>query len=450
MKKILELRKQRANAINQAKAIRDGAKAAEREITEDEAKKIDELLTKADAYEAEALGIEAAIERDARLNAQVEALGTVPAPKAALAAPQQNVAVAENQQLRSVDDPNRGYSTPREMLNEIITAARTGIVSDRLKPLRVAATAGSDEQGGYADPYGGFLLPVGFSPDVLKLDAEPDRVGGLVTRIPMNATSLPIPARVDKDHSTSVSGGLTVTRRAEADTGASSRMQFEKITFQVYNLFGLAYATEELLTDSPISFAALLAAGFKDEFNSHILEERLSGTGVGEFLGIMNSPALIGVTKETGQAADTITYENIVKMRARIWGYENAVWMANNDCIPQLSALSMPIGTGGIPMWVPSAREDIPNTLFGRPLIFTEYCQTIGDKGDLTLANWTQYLEGVYQQLQSAESIHVRFIYNERAFRFTMRNAGAPWWRSALTPKNSTSTLSPFVTLNAR
>ena len=427
MKKILELRKQRANAINQAKAIRDGAKAAEREITEDEAKKIDELLTKADAYEAEALGIEAAIERDARLNAQVEALGTVPAPKAALAAPQQNVAVAENQQLRSVDDPNRGYSTPREMLNEIITAARTGIVSDRLKPLRVAATAGSDEQGGYADPYGGFLLPVGFSPDVLKLDAEPDRVGGLVTRIPMNATSLPIPARVDKDHSTSVSGGLTVTRRAEADTGASSRMQFEKITFQVYNLFGLAYATEELLTDSPISFAALLAAGFKDEFNSHILEERLSGTGVGEFLGIMNSPALIGVTKETGQAADTITYENIPRY-----------------------ALSMPIGTGGIPMWVPSAREDIPNTLFGRPLIFTEYCQTIGDKGDLTLANWTQYLEGVYQQLQSAESIHVRFIYNERAFRFTMRNAGAPWWRSALTPKNSTSTLSPFVTLNAR
>jgi hypothetical protein len=85
----------------------------------------------------------------------------------------------------------------------------------------------------------------------------------------------------------------------------------------------------------------------------------------------------------------------------------------------------------------------------GRPLIFSEYMQALGTLGDLTLINWTQYLEGTYQPLQSAESIHVRFVNAERAFRFMLRNDAAPWWRSALTPKNGADTLSPYVALAA-
>jgi len=55
-----------------------------------------------------------------------------------------------------------------------------------------------------------------------------------------------------------------------------------------------------------------------------------------------------------------------------------------------------------------------------------------------------------YYQRQSAESVHVRFVNHERTFKFWLRNAGAPWWRSALTPNKSSVTLSPFVTLAAR
>ena len=137
-------------------------------------------------------------------------------------------------------------------------------------------------------------------------------------------------------------------------------------------------------------------------------------------------------------------------MRARCWGYENAIWLYNHDALPQLMNLVMPIGTAGVAMWQSSAREGEPDLLLGRPAIATEYCDTVGDEGDLILGNWTQYLEGTYQPLQSAESIHVRFEYHERVFKFWTRNAGAPWWRSPLTTKNSTNTLSPFVTLGAR
>ena len=101
-------------------------------------------------------------------------------------------------------------------------------------------------------------------------------------------------------------------------------------------------------------------------------------------------------------------------------------------------------------VFMPSLREDVPDLLLGRPIIFTEYCQTLGSQGNLVLVDWSQYLEGTLQPLQSAESIHVRFLNHERAFKFWMMNAGAPWWRSPLTPKNSTKSLSPFVTLQAR
>jgi hypothetical protein len=52
--------------------------------------------------------------------------------------------------------------------------------------------------------------------------------------------------------------------------------------------------------------------------------------------------------------------------------------------------------------------------------------------------------------LQTDQSMHVRFLYNEQAFRFIMRINGQPIWQSALTPYKGANTLSPYVTLAAR
>jgi HK97 family phage major capsid protein len=227
-------------------------------------------------------------------------------------------------------------------------------------------------------------------------------------------------------------------------------MQVEQVKLSATSLTGLSYATEELLTDSAISFAAILERGFRDEFASKILYEKLHGTGAGTLEGVINAAATVSVAKETGQAADTITYQNVVKMRSRCWGYGKAIWLYNQDALPQLMQMYMSIGTAGVPMWQNSAREGEPDLLLGRPAYPTEYCASIGDTGDIILGNWSEYLYGVRQQLESAESLHVRFEYNERTFRFSMRNAGACWWRAALTPKKSSTTLSPFVKLDAR
>jgi HK97 family phage major capsid protein len=348
-----------------------------------------------------------------------------------------------------LEDPKKGFRDHREFLCSVMEAGRNyGVTDDRR--LKYLATAGSDEQSSISDPYGGFLVPQGFSPNVMNVMAEADPIASRVTQIPMENAVVPINARVDKDHTTSVSGGLVVGRREETQGATSSRMQFEQVILNAQSLFGLAFASEELLARSPVSFVALLEAGFRDEFPAKLINERLNGTGVGQFEGVVNSPCIVSVAKETGQAADTIVYENIIKMRARCWGYGNAIWLANHDTLPQLMLMNQAVGTGGVVVWQPSAREGEPELLLGRPIFFTEFTKTVGDTGDIVLGNWSQYLEGTLSPMQQAESMHVRFENHERTFKFWIENDGRCWWRSALTPKNSTATLSPFVKLDAR
>jgi hypothetical protein len=89
-------------------------------------------------------------------------------------------------------------------------------------------------------------------------------------------------------------------------------------------------------------------------------------------------PALVGdgalsITKETGQTADTIITENIVKMWARLrpGSHSRAIWAANPTTFPQLATLSIAIGTGGtvVSLLQPSGIAGGPATsILGRPL----------------------------------------------------------------------------------
>lgn len=356
------------------------------------------------------------------------------------------------------DDPKRGFKTPRHLLNAVIDAegkpfskmapGLPGMFRD--KNGLAAKTAGSDEAMGISDPYGGFLIPTVLMPGVKMIGFEGDPTAGLTANMPMNNPTVPFNARVDKDHSTSVSGGLQVSRSVETATKSATRTKFEQIILKANSLFGVSYASEEILVDSPESFAAIIERGFQDEFGATILREKLRGSGVGEYEGVLSTPSLIAVDKEAEQAADTIVYENLINMRARCWGYGKAIWLANHDTLPQLMTIKQDIGTAGTAMWQMSALPDHPDTLFGRPLFMTEFASTLGDVGDLLLANWGEYLEGTYQSLQGAESMHVRFLNHERTFKFWTRNDARPWWRVALTPAESTTTLSPFVTIAER
>lgn len=353
------------------------------------------------------------------------------------------------------DDPKKGFRDHKEFLTAVMDAGRFGRVDERLKMLAALspsgpqATQGSDEAGTYSDPAGNFLVPHGVAPGILMIRPEDDPIQKFITSVEMSAPTVSFNARVDKNHSTSVSGGFTVTRHPETVDGTPSRTSFEQVVLTANEEFGLAFATERIIHDSPQSFVAIIAAGFTDEFVSNAISERLNGTGNGERLGVLNSPAKIAVAKEGGQGAGTIKKENIDKMMARCWKPSRAIWLANHNTRPQLRSLVQVIGTGGNSVSYFTNNPGGAEFLDGRPIFFTEYCKTVGTEGDLMLVVWSEYLEGTFQSTQYAESIHVRFAAAERCFRFYRRNDGQPWWRSVLTPKNG-DTLSPIVTLATR
>jgi len=352
------------------------------------------------------------------------------------------------------DDPKRGFKNHIEFFNDVIKSGINGLNPEKMSEhLRACFnTVGSDEARTNSNPDGGFLIPPAFLSGLLTSDPQGEQIdtGALTRKIPMESQVVYLNARVDKNHSNSVSGGFRVYRRGEAATVTESKAAFEQIKLEANSLMGLSYATEEVLARSPISFAALIQSGFADEKISKLNDERLRGTGVGEYMGVLNSPALIEVAKVGSQTADTINGTNLLAMRARAWRYGQCVWMANQDTLTQLMSAHIAGTTTDNYLYAPGNGTDKPDTLLGRPVIFDENMSTLGDKGDIALINWNEYLEGMLGGASFMESVHVRFVYNERAFRFTVYNDGQPWWKTPLTTKHSAVTLSPFVTLAAR
>lgn len=454
-----ELRKQAATKAAQAKAIQADLDSPDCDLTADQRVKregnIDALIAEATDLRAQADQHEAAEKKADERRKALAAIDSAGKSKPVARGggdPNDNAANIQVGEPGFTRDPMKGFNSPREYFSLLIDNKDVhpkAVADERLKYL---ATAGTDEQQGGSDPYGGFLVPEGMSPNLLSTAAEGNPLLGSVTRVPMDAPVVKFLARTDKNHATSVSGGLTVSRRQETGSIASSRMETERVKLEATGLFGLAYATEELMTDSPRSVSALLQQGFAEEFPSKTFSELLSGTGVGELEGILNAPATIAVAKEGGQSADTIVANNILKMRQRAWNYGRSVWYANHDTYLQLIDLQVESTNNAGAYWLfrPGNGVDVPDTLLGRPIYFTEYAETVGDKGDIGLVDMSQYLYGLYQPLKSAESMHVRFLNHEHAFKFWLRDAGACWWRSALTPKKGANTLSPFVTLAAR
>jgi HK97 family phage major capsid protein len=348
------------------------------------------------------------------------------------------------------DDPNRGYPTARDYYADVMTAGRTQRVSERLAPLRVQAAAGSDEQSGNEGQFGAFLVPIGFSPNLLTLPGA-DPTDALVMPVPMTHPQVGIPSRIDKDHTTSVSGGLIVTRKRETVFGTASRMGLEMCVLNANTLFGLDYFSREITEDSPLAMIATFEANFRDEMTAKQLLERLFGTGSGEPLGVMKSPCLISIAKEVGQVAGTVVTENIDKMAKQTWRYSSrATWLAHEDLLPGLMGLTRSVGVGGSIVNYLTWDDSGQARLLGRPIYFTEFNALPGTTGDLISGVWDQYLAGLLQPLQGLESVHLRFDTNDSAFKFTLRGDGCPWWKAPLQPRAGAALKSPFVTLATR
>jgi HK97 family phage major capsid protein len=299
---------------------------------------------------------------------------------------------------------------------------------------------------------GGFLVPETLRSELLRVSLETSVVRPRARVIPMETLRVPIPAIDSTSNVSSVYGGIVGYWTEEGAALTASQASFGRVVLDAKKLTAYTEAPNELISDSLVSFQALIDQIFPEALGFYEDDAFLNGTGVGEPLGVLNGTAAISVTKETGQAADTIVWENIIKMYARMLpqSLSRAVWVASIDTFPELATMALTVGTGGGPVWLSNGVEGPPMTILGRPVIFTEKAPVIGDAGDINLIDFGFYLIGDRQVMSAQSSEHYKFGNDMTAYRIIERVDGRPWLNSAITPKNNGATLSPFVKISAR
>lgn len=252
-------------------------------------------------------------------------------------------------------------------------------------------------------------------------------------------------------------GGMQVYMKAEADTVTATKPKFRQAEWKLKDCMGLMYATEDLIKDAG-ALTSVVNRWFPMEFGFKIDDLIVNGTGAGMPLGIANAGCTVAQAVASGQGtrasnAVQVIYDNIVQMYARLLSSSdpNAIWLINRQLLPSIMMMTIPVGTGGAPVFLPpnGAAGQPYMTLLNKPIIPIEQCQAPGTAGDIILADLNEYLLFTKGGIEASSSIHVRFIYDEMTFKWVYRLDGQPIRNKTLTPYKGTDTLGPFITLAA-
>ena len=339
---------------------------------------------------------------------------------------------------------SKGFRRFGEFLQAVYVAGTGGRIDQRL-------TRAATGMGETVPADAGYLVQTEYAADLLMRAYELAIIAPKCRKIPISgpANSIKINAVAETSRVTGARwGGIQAYWAGEAGTLTPAAPKFRQMELSLKKLVGLCYTTDELLADAS-ALQSVITQAFTDEFAFMLDDAVVNGTGVGQPLGIMKSNALVKVTRA---GAGAIANTDIANMWSRQWarGMTKSFWFCNQDTLPQFFNMSMTVGTGGMPVFLPpGGLSGTPySTLMGRPLIPIEQCQTMGTSGDLILADFGEYILVDKGGMSSASSIHVRFVNDETAFRFIYRVDGQPAWNAVLTPYKGSNTVSPWVVLS--
>lgn len=456
-----QLREKRAAAADRRKALHEAALAEVRDFSADEQTEFDRL-----AGEMESLGRQ--IDRAELIDTEQDQLGQVPEPRTRGANTSPRIEVRPPELSK---DPFGGYAsgeirdpakvdtfTKRKWFGEfaVDVAGAKGAPCDRLNAYQRTALAAGDGMTTTIGHEGGYLIPTAFGAMLDGMALETEIVRPRATRVPMSTPKIEFPAIDDTTHSSStVFGGVAAYFKSEEAALTSSKPAIKTVELALHKLTAMAYVTGEMLDWSPISIGTWLPDKLAQAIGWKRDDKFITGNGgAGEPTGLLNSACIIAIDAETGQAAATIVFENVIKMDARLWGLgrrSNVIWICNRTCKPQLSQMHLAIGTAGVPVFMPAngAMGQPSETLYNYPIAWTEHASALGTAGDIILANVGEYLVGETNKDRSESNMGLKFDYDQVAFRVITYTGGVMPWRSAFTPQNG-DTLSPVISLATR
>lgn len=456
---VADLQNRMVELNSNATSINARAEAEQRDLTDDERRELDGIFALFDQTQAD-----------------VERLQTIERMNASMAAPAgrttatddiANAAPANGNQSRAQTegagrarasvpaqprdhrlDNKWGFRNEAEFFNAVLRSSGKGAAPDPRLIANAPTTWGQESVG--AD--GGFAVPPDFRTAIVQKVMAEDSLLGRTDQMTTSSNSITVPT--DETTPWQTSGGIQAYWESEGGQKTQSKPQLTDKTVKANKIIALVPMTDELLQDAP-SMASYVTSKAPTKIDFKINDAIINGTGVGQPLGFLNSGALVTVTPDSGQAADTVIFNNIVNMYTRMTaeGKRRGVWVVNSDVEAQLMKMQFP-GTGtAVPVYLPPGGLSAQpyGTLMGRPVISSEAAPILGDVGDISFVDFSQYMSvvkagGVRQDV----SMHLFFDYDMTAFRFVLRVGGQPWWNAPIERLGGGLSRSPFVTLGAR
>jgi HK97 family phage major capsid protein len=350
------------------------------------------------------------------------------------------------------DDPKRGFKS----LGHFAARCMESHANVRGDDMLMVAAGSGMSQGITAE--GGVLVPPAFSKQIWdEVLRQSNSLLSMCFSVPVDAgvESITIPAIAESSRANgSRYGGIQGYWKDELDVMTESKPTFRSVKLTPHELYVFAYISDKLLRNSPSTASAILERAAADEIAFKIGDAIINGTGTGQPRGIVGHAGTKSVSKETGQAAATVVKANLFKMRNSMhpnWR-QGAVWLINPEVEVALQELTFPVGTGGIPAFLPPGglSESPYSMLFGQSMIPIEYCAALGTVGDIIYCNFRAYATAVRGMVDSSYSMHLKFDYAQTAFRMIFEMDGQPFLNTVITPYKGSVTTSPIVTLATR
>jgi HK97 family phage major capsid protein len=328
-----------------------------------------------------------------------------------------------------------GYKTEHKNLGQLIRDIRFPDLQKRDMNMSVGSS-------------GGYLIPDQLLGSVISITPERSIVRSRATVIPADDekpdAKIGIPTLdYDSDGDGGYLGGLTVYWLDENDDIPETEPKMQFLELDPHQVGAHTVVSNKLLRNDPDAANTFLNRIFREALFDEEDYQCLQGDGVGKPEGILNSDAVIEVTRDT---ASSFKWADVASMLSKFQydGWSRSVWIINASVLSQLITM---VDAGNNRVFVGAdPSKGLPANLLGIPVLFTGRTPTLGTRGDVMLCDLSYYIlkQGTGPLVMASE--HPLIRKDQTVVVFNNFVDGAPWLKAPL-PSRDGNTYSPFVVL---
>lgn len=303
-----------------------------------------------------------------------------------------------------------------------------------------------------SDPSGGVLVPTKYRDKLLYVSPEDAIVRPRAFVIPADSASpdapLDMPYLEQAENSAGSNGdlygGIWFGYVNEGDDKPETEFKLGNINYAPVEWAGFTVLTDKLIRNTK-GLEAFINLKYKEAEIGFEDNKFLTGTGIGQPLGVINSPACVTITRDT---ALTVKYVDITAMKAVFLESNNAVWVISRSLYPAIAGLQD--GNGNNIFIRGSVSQKLPDSLDGIPIKWTFKVPAKGYTGDIILADFKYYIIKDGYGPAFDKSTHVFFRQNKTCLKMFGNHDGKPWLKGTLTADDNATEISPFVKLTTK